>query len=409
MLRNYAPLAALALVGCSENALVPKDGDPSNTFDDINPDIVVDPLSIDFGSVSPGGSAAATVTISNVGEDALSLDALALGTDDSALSWTDVGPPFVNPGESVDTVVTWTPLNGGALSNTLDVGSNDPDTPLVQVTLTGSVPAGDLVVTPASYDFGSVEVGEIVTTTVNVANVGEGPITVSDWEYTAGDPDLHVLDAGGLSALPAVLDAGMSTDVVIEYTPSEAGSDDGSIGVTSDDPDEPLIVAQQYGNATAADPCDGFTQTVTVMLTADDAWQGWVDGTSFSAPNQNTWSTSDTLEWEMACGDHTLALYATDTAHAVSGVILVVWVEGVVRFVSGPTTDWRMLDTSPPAGWTDVTFDDSAWTVPQACSSSSIWGSSPQPFYDEGAQWIWWTSSCSSLGEAWFRLDFSVP
>lgn len=400
---------ALLVTACSENALIVKDGDPADTFDDVNPDILVDPLVVDFGALLPGESTSATVTISNVGEDALTLDALQLGALDSALSWTDVGVPFINAGESVDTVITWTPDVGGAWTNTLDVNSNDPDTPLVQVDLSGNVPAGDLLVTPASYDFGSLEVGLTATTVLTVANVGEGPITVSDWEYLAGDSDLHVIDAGGLTVLPAVIDAGTSTDVTIEYTPSAAGADDGSFGVTSNDPDEPLIVAQQYGNATEVDPCDGFSQTVTLLLTADDAWQGWIDGTSFSAPNQNAWNANDTMEWEMPCGDHTLALYATDTAHAVSGVIAVVWVEGAVRFVSGATSDWRMVDSAPPSDWTDITFDDSAWNIPQVCSSSSIWGSSPQPFYDQGAQWIWWTSTCSDLGQAWLRLNFSVP
>lgn len=53
-------------------------------------------------------------------------------------------------------------------------------------------------------------------------------------------------------------------------------------------------------------------------------------------------------------------------------------------------------------------YDDSSWHIPEVCSNTSLWGSTPQPFYDLGAQWIWWTSNCTDLGEAWLRLDFTV-
>jgi hypothetical protein len=317
--------------------------------------------------------------------------------------------PVLSPSEESDAVVTWEPSLGQDLSDVLTISSNDPDRPQVEVPLSGGLGGGDLQITPETYDFGTLTVGQEATMTVEVANVGVGPVTISDWKYGSNDADLHVLDAGALNTLPTVMQAGDTTEVTVEYTPSDAGGDEGGLTVTSDDADEPVIVVTQNGTgeATPPDPCNGYTQSVSIMLTADDAWQGWLDGVSFGAPNQNTWSTSDTLTWDLACGDHTLALYATDTAQAVSGVIAVVWVNGVVRYVSGPS-DWTMYDRTPPTGWQDVAFDDSSWNIPQVCTSTSAWGSMPQPFYDQGAQWIWWTSSCSSLGEAWFRLNFNV-
>jgi hypothetical protein len=395
------------LIGCSENAIIPKDGDPGGTLPEEAPDIVVDPLSVDFGEVVPGASASAFVTVSNVGDAALTVEELSLAAGTPGLSWTALSSPVVPPGQSVDTVLTWAPTLAGPLDEQLRVPSNDPDEPRVDVALTGSVPWGDLVVTPDVYEFGSLDVGTAASVVLTVSNVGRGPVTVSGTDYVSNDADLRVLDAGALTTLPAVLDAGASTEVLVQYIPSAPGSDEGAFSVFSDDPDSPTVVAQQRGTG-ADDPCDGFTQTVTLMLTADDAWQGWIDATSFSAPNQNTWNLFDTMEWELPCGDHTLALYATDTAHAVAGVIAVVSVEGSVRFVSGPT-NWTMVDAPPPPAWTEVGFDDSAWNIPQVCADTSLWGTAPQPFYDQGAQWIWWTTQCRDLGEAWLRLNFTVP
>ena len=400
--------AVLLLSACTENKLVKKDDGAAPEFDDTTPKILVTPLAVDFGLVMAGRSGAATISISNVGEDTLALDALRFGTATDALTFTDLSTSLLSAGDAVETVITWTPTSAGVLSNTLDVGSNDPDQPLVQVDLGGSVPHGNLTVTPDLYDFGSLAVGDEATVTLTVANDGLGPVTVSDWEYIAGDADLHVLDAGGLTALPLTLEAGASTQVIVEYTPSGAGSDDGSFGVTSDDEDEPLLVVQQYGNATDPDPCHGLLEHVSVTLTADDSWRAWVDGTEFVGVNAGNWYVPDTYEADLPCGDHALSVYATDIYGLISGLIAYVQVDGVTRFVSGPS-DWRMIDAAPSADWTDAAFDDSAWHIPQVCASNAPWGTTPQPFYDQGAEWIWWDSNCDNLGEAWFRLDFSVP
>ncbi len=393
----------LLLFACSENGLIAKETEPAGDSATPLPAIKVAPRSVDFGTVIFGNSATATVHVRNVGDAPLSISDLSVGSAD--VSFTNISPVLA-PQEVVDTVLTWTPAGPGDLNDSLEVSSDDPDDPVVQVELTGVMTGGDLQITPASYDFGTLMVGESATMTIDVANVGVGPITISDWSYDAADADLLVIDAGGLATMPAVLDAGASTSVVVEYAPSTEGGDEGGLTVSSNDPDSPVIVVTQNGMG-EADPCNGYSQHVTILLTADDAWEGWLDGVSFSGPNQNAWNAFDTLSWDLPCGDHTMALFATDVAHAVSGVIAVVWINGVARYVSGPT-DWTMYDQRPPAGWQDVTFDDSAWYIPQVCSSSVAWGASPQPFYDQGAQWIWWTPSCSSLGEAWFRLNFNV-
>lgn len=396
----------LLLLACSETSLNEVKDDPGRG-DGVaaGPDITVTPASVDFGVGAPGVPLTATLEIGNVGDDALLLGGLALAGD-GAVSWTALETTTLPAGEVTATVLTWTPGTSG-LADTLLVRSSDADEPEVAVPLTGSVPSGDIEITPSTHDFGTLDVGESDSVVLTVRNVGDGALTVSDWDFGATDGDLRVLDAGALSALPARFEPGASAEVLVEYAPSGSGGDEGSITVWSDDPDEPTTGAQVYGSG-ADDPCEGLTQTVRLMLTADDAWRGWMDGVEFVGPNQNNWSAADEFTWEMACGDHALALYATDTALAVSGVIAVVWVEDTVRFVSGPS-NWTMLDVAPSGAWTSPSYDDSSWHIPQVCADTSLWGSYPQPFYDQGARWIWWTSDCRDLGEAWFRLNFTVP
>jgi len=401
-------LALLLLGACSDNNLIDHSKDPVDVEDTASvPDISVTPVSVDYGVVLPGTPTAATVTISNVGAADLFLDGVALVAPESDVSITAIASPVVVPGASVETVVTWTPT-GSPLSAILRVSSNDPDQPAVDVPLVGELPPGQIVVDPAYYDFGTLDVGHTATVPVTVSNIGAGDLTITNWSFLATDADMFIRDPGELGTLPHTLASGGSATVIVQYTPSAGGGDEGSLSIDSDDPVTPNTGAQQVGNANDPDPCEGLTQHVKIMLTADDAWQGWIDGTSFSAPGMNTWSTADTLEWDLPCGDHALSLYATDTAAVVSGVIAVVWVDDVVKYVSGPT-DWTMHDTFPSGDWTAADYDDTSWHIPEVCANNSIWGTMPAPFYALGADWIWWTSNCSDLGEAWLRLNFSVP
>ncbi|MBM4393470.1 MAG: choice-of-anchor D domain-containing protein [Deltaproteobacteria bacterium] len=397
------------LIACSENELVAKEdaADEELPTDDA-PDIEVSPARVNFGEVALGSENVATITVTNAGSGTLLVDSPRLARSNADLTVSALGSSMLAAGATTDFVVTWVPVDGDSLDNAVLVDSNDADEPSVEVPLGGTLPAGEIEVTPSSYDFGTVTVGASTSTPVTVSNVGEGPLTVSSLRFEATDSDLGVLDYGGLALLPAVLAPGEATVVTVSYAPSDGSGDEGTLGIFSDDPDTYEAGATFTGQGEDPDPCDGFTQHVKLTLTADDAWEGWLDGVSFNAPGQYGWDTIDTLEWDLACGDHALALYATDTAQVIAGVLAAIEVEGTVTFVSGGS-GWTMYDTTPPADWTDIAFDDSAWHVPEACGDTSPWGSTPQPLYDLGARWIWWTSDCRNLGEAWVRLNFTVP
>lgn len=396
----------ILLSACVENELIGKDEDPTGSSTTAAPDIFVDPPSIDFGLVDPDTVAEASLNIANVGDASLLLR--ELGSGSTEVSWTSLSSPAIAPGASVDLVLSWDPVSGEPLADRLRIESSDPDEQFTDVALSGELPAPEILVEPDGYDFGDLDVGSSASTTFTVSNVGAGPLQVSDFTFSATDADMSLIDAGAFTSLPATLDPGESTTLLLQYAPSAAGADEASFEVFSNDPETPGAGAGAWGNGVEDDPCDGFTQTMGLMLTADDAWQAWMDGVEFNGANQNNWMMSDSFEWEMECGEHTLAIYATDVSNVIAGVIAVITVEGTVTFVSEPD-NWSIIDSMPAGDWTAVGYDDSAWKVPEVCGDTSPWGSTPQPFYDQGAQWIWWTSACRDLGEAWLRLDFTVP
>lgn len=405
---GYSLPMFLLLVACNENNLigkeVPSEGMDTGTL----PDIVVDPGEIAFGEVEWGSEHTQVVTVENVGSGTLLLESPALVSATAEVSLSTLGSAILAPGAKTEMVVTWVATSAAGVADIVQFGSNDPDEPVVDVPLSGSVPVGQIVVTPDIHDFGALEVGLSDAVTVNVKNVGNGPLTIDSYTFVATDVDLALVDPGALAGLPLTLAPGESTDVLVNYAPSDGSGDEGTFAVFSDDPDTYEAGTVFMGSGIEPDPCEGFTQNVKLTLTADDAWQGWLDGAGFGAPGQNAWNQIDSLEWDLECGDHALALYATDTAQVIAGVLAAIEVEGTVTFVSGGP-GWTMIDTAPAADWTDIAFDDSAWHIPEKCGNASIWGSTPQPLYDLGAQWIWWTPDCTNLGEAWLRLNFTVP
>jgi hypothetical protein len=219
-------------------------------------DIDVSPLSLDFGSVEQGTSAALSTTIRNLGESDLTVTALTLaGSADFSLNASLPQLPFLVPaGGAVDVQVDYTPADIGADSGTLAIESDDPDEPSVSVSLAGSaLAAPDIDVSPLALDFGSVVILSTATQTVTLQNLGGADLTVTGLALTGS---AEFAFGTGAPSPPLVLTPGGSVDVSIDYTPADENSDSGTLQVTSDDPDESLISISLNGTGTLPTECD---------------------------------------------------------------------------------------------------------------------------------------------------------
>lgn len=104
-----------------------------------DPDIQVSPSGHDFGGVEVGSSATMVVTLSNAGDADLSVDSLVFSPELSSFSIVSplASPATIAPEETLDIELSFAPSSSGSLSTVLQIGSNDPDEPLVEVQLTG--------------------------------------------------------------------------------------------------------------------------------------------------------------------------------------------------------------------------------------------------------------------------------
>ena len=142
------------------------------------PNIVVMPDSVDYGSVFIGSPKTLPVRVANTGNDRLDISALTI---DNPEFTADLTPFNVEPGDTALFNVTFIPAGEGTRSGVLSLFSNDPDTPEVQVPLTGiGLVPPVIVVTPSSMSE-SLLGGETSTQTARIDNTGG-----SDLNFTVG-------------------------------------------------------------------------------------------------------------------------------------------------------------------------------------------------------------------------------
>jgi subtilisin family serine protease len=169
-----------------------------------------------------------------------SLEELQRSMDEAVgVPWLSVEPSagIVPAGGSADLAVTFDPglLPTGDYAGQVVVESNDPDEPDVPVPaslhITG-VP--HLTVSPASLDFGTPFVGQVVTRTLQFQNLGTGRVEVTG--IAAGLPDYAV------SPTSFALEQLQGVTVRVTFSPTAAGILNSTLTINSNDPGAPASI-----------------------------------------------------------------------------------------------------------------------------------------------------------------------
>lgn len=274
-------LLLLALTACSENQIVQKDGLVDDVDDGSEPDIEVEPASINFGSVdvSSGEPVVETVVVRNVGTAALELQDLTLEDATAPYTLSAFGAVLLQPGEETQFTVTFDPQTAEARTTRVLIDNNDPDEDPALVDLTGDGVAPAIQIDPATYDFGVLYIGCGDTVPITISNVGNADLRVTEFEYTTGSPDEIGFDQDIATndVLPWTIAPGDSRVVYVAYDPLNDRSDDAYLTVYSNDPLQPDARAQQVGTgAVYGENADLFDQPIRgetdIIFTLD--WSG---------------------------------------------------------------------------------------------------------------------------------------
>ncbi len=188
---------------------------------------------VDFGELAPGERSTRTIRLGNAGAGPLELASLA--TDDERVR-VEASSLVIDPGATADVTLDWEPDRPGELAALLAIVSNDPDLPLVTISLTGSA-----ALAPARAVVAPVELVAALpprsdrtrTKSLVLTNPGGRPL---DWEVEPLD-GVTTVPAGGR------LPAGDSVELGVRFSSRALGEGEHrrTLVLRTSDPDRPEI------------------------------------------------------------------------------------------------------------------------------------------------------------------------
>ena len=219
---------ALLLTGCSETGL--------NHINDgtgaYGPQINVEPLQLDFGSLDENESSVMTFEIQSVGRQALEISKLELQSETGAFTiLTEDWETLMEPDATQEIEVSFTPVTAEDFAK-VRISSDDIANPKVDVELFGYGKVPGLAISPTPYDMGSTYVGCPNPGEVTLTNVGTGLLVVDDVSI-AGDSSFVFTNP---NTMPLELNEGEEAVVYVDFDPESNLDYNGVVSASSNDP-----------------------------------------------------------------------------------------------------------------------------------------------------------------------------
>lgn len=189
------------------------------------------PAPASFGSVVVGSTATLNITLINTGNAFMVLSGISVSG--SFFTQASACPTSLAPGASCSITVSYAPTATGPSSGQLSVQSNAASTPHV-VALDGTGTAPGVSLTPSPIAFGDVPVGGNASATLNLANTGTAPLSISSI-VTTGTFFSNTTTCGSSLA------PGASCPIVVTYAPGVAGAHSGQVSVTTNAGAGPVV------------------------------------------------------------------------------------------------------------------------------------------------------------------------
>jgi len=183
--------------------------------------------SVDFGNVTVGTSKTVAITASNTGSASLTISSAAPTASQFSLNQT-VLPITIAAGQKATLNVTFKPTAATSSKANLTIGSNASNSSLSLPLSGDGVAAGQLTLSPLTFNFGNVVVGVSQSTPVTLTNVGGSTVNVSQATISGSG-----FSVSGLN-VPLSLAAGSSASFSVIFDPASAASDSGTLSITSD-------------------------------------------------------------------------------------------------------------------------------------------------------------------------------
>ncbi len=141
------------------------------------PEIHVEPASVDFGDVRLGRTVSQELAISNQGDGELEVSRIREQAVGFSLSFGALEPPFpLAPGHSVSFNIEFVPRSARLYEGELTIESNDRETPVMTIDMTGTGRAPTGLNLAVASDADTYGFGDTIAVTVAAENDGNGVV-----------------------------------------------------------------------------------------------------------------------------------------------------------------------------------------------------------------------------------------
>ena len=239
------------------------------------PSVVMSANSLAFGNQEVGAtSAAQTVTLSNTGNEALSITGVALtGANPGDFAQSNNCGASITAGGNCTISVTFTPAASGSFTAAVSVADNANGSPQT-VTLSGMGTSPGVSLSSSSLAFGSVPVDSVSSLqTISLSNTGNAVLSITSLAIGGGNSSdfAETADTCGSSVV-----AGGSCTIGITFTPSLAGAETASITFTDNAGSSPQTVA--LSGTGAHDVILTWTASTTSGVAGYNVYRGTTSG-----------------------------------------------------------------------------------------------------------------------------------
>jgi ASPM-SPD-2-Hydin domain-containing protein len=198
------------------------------------------PCSHSFGNVQVGASDSFSIELLNTGTKGLTIQSaskqgpLAFSLDNLSL------PLSIKSGERVHLTIVFAPNEPGQKTGVFAL-VNTAENRSLKIDVSGVAEAntkanGQLKVSPANLNFGSVAVGSSASRQATLS-ASKDSVTISSDRSTSSEFEILGLK------LPVTIPAGHSIPVTIQFTPNGSGTDPAKVGFISNAADSPTLEA----------------------------------------------------------------------------------------------------------------------------------------------------------------------
>jgi len=206
------------------------------------PNIVLSPPDLAFGTVDTGDVSTRTLYIMNEGVLDLHVSDVRLTGGEASEFSLEHSCGVIPPEGSCAVLVTFAPVTLGKKLTTLEIASNDPDTPEATVLITGRAPYPVIITEPDKLAFDPVETGEIGTLSLEILNVGDADLELDMFQVKGSDPDEY-----SVRSTCSVIPPSESCQIDVDFSPSSQGSKIAELYIYSNDPERPWIIVPLSG------------------------------------------------------------------------------------------------------------------------------------------------------------------